>query len=180
MTQRSAPHESGQGHSSGTSAGGLGSGALDKIDRQIVAELGRDGRLSMRTIADRVHISRTAAHTRVQQLVARGVITGFGAHVDRKSLGLHVSALVVVKIGDVSWEEIAAQLTALPFVEKAQAVSGDIDIILTVSAPDPEQLSQAILRDIHSMKGVVSTRSHLILEEMQGHAPPASLDNSHS
>jgi DNA-binding Lrp family transcriptional regulator len=151
-------------------------GSLDDIDRQIVAELGRDGRLSMRAIAERVHISRTAAHSRVQQLVRQGVITSFGARIDRKSLGLHVSALVVVKIGDVSWGDIASKLAQLPFVEKAQAVSGDIDIILTVSAPDPEQLSQAILRDIHSMPGVISTRSHLILEEIEGNAPSATMD----
>lgn len=150
---------------------GHGERALDSIDRQIVAELSRDARLSMRTIAERVHISRTAAHTRVQELVRRRVITGFGAQVDRKALGLHVSALVVVKIGDVSWTDIAPKLAELPFVEKAQAVSGDIDIILTVSAPDPEQLSQAILRDIHSLPGVVSTRSHLILEEIEVTAP---------
>ena len=149
---------------------------LDRIDRQIIAELSRDARLSMRAIAELVHISRTAAHSRVQNLVKQGVITGFGAQIDRKSLGLHVSALVVVKIGDVSWGEIASRLAELPFVEKAQAVSGDIDIILTVSAPDHEQLSQAILRDIHSMPGVISTRSHLILEEIAGHAPGATPD----
>lgn len=152
---------------------------LDEIDRLIVAELSRDARLSMRQIAERVHISRTAAHTRVQNLVRHGVITGFGAQVDRKSIGLHVSALVVVKIGDVSWAEIATRLAELPFVEKAQAVSGDIDIILTVSAPDHEQLSQAILRDIHSMPGVISTRSHLILEEIAGRAPGTTPDIWH-
>lgn len=149
---------------------------LDTIDRRIVAELSRDARLSMRAIAERVHISRTAAHTRVQNLIRQGVITGFGAQIDRKSLGLHVSALVVVKIGDVAWSDIASRLAELPFVEKAQAVSGDIDIILTVNAPDHEQLSQAILRDIHSMPGVISTRSHLILEEIAGHAPGAAPD----
>jgi DNA-binding Lrp family transcriptional regulator len=145
--------------------------ALDSIDRQILAELSQDARLSMRTIAERVHISRSAAHARVQELVRRHVITGFGAQVDRKALGLHISALVVVKIGDVSWSDMATRLAALPFVEKAQAVSGDIDIILTVSAADHEQLSQAILRDIHSLPGVVSTRSHLILEEIDGNHP---------
>lgn len=144
---------------------------LDSIDRQIIAELSRDARLSMRALAVQVHISRTAAHTRVQRLVTRGVITGFGIQTDRKSLGLHVSALVVVKIGNVSWGDIATRLAALPYVEKAQAVSGDIDIILTVNAPSNELLSQAILRDIHSMPGVVSTRSHLILEEISGHMP---------
>ncbi|UOQ89216.1 Lrp/AsnC family transcriptional regulator [Agromyces endophyticus] len=150
--------------------------ALDSIDRRIVAELSRDGRLSVRTLADRVHISRTAAHNRLQQLQQRGVITGFGAQIDRRSIGLHISALVVVRIGEVSWEEIAAKLATLPFVEKVQAVSGDIDIILTVSAPDHEQLSQAILRDIHDMPGVVSTRSHLILEEIDGQPPAQTLD----
>ena len=54
--------------------------ALDSIDRRIVAELSRDGRLSVRTLAERVHISRTAAHNRLQQLQQRGVITGFGAN----------------------------------------------------------------------------------------------------
>ena len=149
---------------------------LDDIDRQIVAELSQDGRLSMRQIAERVHISRTSAHTRVTHLVKSGVITGFGASIDRSSLGLHVSALVIVTIADVSWGDIASKLAALPFVEKAQAVSGDIDIILTVSAPDHEQLSQAILRDIHSMPGVVSTRSHLILEEIEGQPPSSAPD----
>ncbi len=75
------------------------------------------------------------------------------------------------------WEDIAKRLAALPpFVEKVQAVSGDIDLILTVSAPDHEQLSQAILRDIHDLPGVVSTRSHLILAELPGRPPAQSLD----
>ena len=82
-----------------------------------------------------------------------------------------------MRIGEISWESIAEKLATLPFVEKVQAVSGDIDIMLTVSAPDHEQLSQAILRDIHDMPGVVSTRSHLILEEIGG--SPARADAGH-
>lgn len=149
---------------------------LDPIDRRIVAELSRDGRLSVRTLAERVHISRTAAHNRLLHLQQRGVITGFGAQIDRKAIGLSISALVVVRVGDVPWEEIAQRLATLPFVEKVQAVSGDIDLILTVSAPDHEQLSQAILRDIHDLPGVVSTRSHLILAEIPGRPPAQTLD----
>lgn len=149
---------------------------LDDIDRRIVAELSRDGRLSVRTLAERVHVSRTAAHNRLQALQRRGVISGFGAQIDRKAIGLEISALVVVRIGEVPWEQIAAKLATLPFVEKVQAVSGDIDLILTVSAPDHEQLSQAILRDIHDLPGVVSTRSHLILAELEGRPPAQTLD----
>ncbi|WP_127793460.1 Lrp/AsnC family transcriptional regulator [Agromyces sp. LHK192] len=150
---------------------------LDPIDKRIVAELSRDGRLSVRTLADRVHISRTAAHNRLLNLQQRGVITGFGAQIDRRSIGLSISALVVVHVADgTPWEDIARQLAALPFVEKVQAVSGELDLILTVSAPDHEQLSQAILREIQGRPGVVSTRSHLILGELSGRPPAQALD----
>jgi hypothetical protein len=47
---------------------------------------------------------------------------------------------------------------------------------LTVSAPDHDALSETILRRIHSMPGVVSTRSYMILEERAGTAPELSTD----
>ena len=121
--------------------------ALDRVDRRIIAELGRDARLSLRALAERVHISRTSAHTRLNALLEHGVITGFAATVDRQALGLNISA-VVMRQGRADWPSVSAALAALPFVEKAQALSGDIDILLTVSAPDHEQLSETILRRI--------------------------------
>lgn len=150
---------------------------VDDIDRKIIAELSSDGRLSVRRLAERVHISRTNAHNRLVALQGAGVIKGFSAHIDRKALGLNVTALVVAKIGDVPWPDVSARLAQLPFVEKVQAVSGDIDVILTVSAPDNTQLSDTILRQIHEVPGVESTRSLLILEEIAGKAPGAAADD---
>ena len=149
---------------------------VDQVDRRIIAELGRDARLSVRALAERVHISRTAVHTRLNALIDHGVITGFTATVDRQALGLGVSAIVIVKV-DADWPTVSAALAALPFVEKAQALSGDIDILLTVSAPTQEQLSDTILRRIHSMPGVASTRSYIVLEELAGTAPEQSTDS---
>ena len=149
----------------------LKSMSVDRVDRALISELTQDSRLSIRALAERVHISRTAANNRVRRLVEAGVLTGFSAQVDRKSIGLNVTALVIIKIGDVSWPEIAAALSALPYVESVLAVSGDIDFVLTVSAPDHQHLSEVILRQIHAMPGVVSTRSHVVLDERQGTKP---------
>ena len=148
---------------------------IDQVDRRIIAELGKDARLSIRTLAERVHVSRTAAHTRLNRLLEHGVITGFSATVDREALGLGITAIVIVKV-DADWPTVSEALAALPFVEKAQALSGDIDILLTVSAPNHEQLSETILRRIHTIPGVASTRSYMILEEMAGTAPQDSTD----
>jgi len=150
--------------------------AIDSIDRRIIAELGQDARLSIRALAERVHISRTAAHARLAKLIEHNVITGFSATVDREALGLGITAIVIVKV-DADWPTVSEALAALPFVERAQALSGDIDILLTVSAPDHDALSDTILRQIHSMPGVASTRSYMVLEERAGTAPEMSTDS---
>src|SRR5206468_11329225 len=72
--------------------------ALDEIDRQIVEALARDGRLSIRALADQVHISRANAYARVERLTTTGVITGFTATVDPLKLGLATSAYVTLSL----------------------------------------------------------------------------------
>lgn len=94
--------------------------ALDRTDRAIIAELTRDSRLSVRAIAEAVHISRSAAHTRIRTLVDTGVLTGFSAQVNRHAIGLNVTAIVIVQVGEVEWPTLAASLVALPFVERAR------------------------------------------------------------
>lgn len=148
---------------------------LDAVDRRIVAALGRDARLSVRQLAEQVHVSRSAAHARLTRLVDEGVITGFHAAVDREKLGLSLTALVIVKV-DTDWSTVSEALAALPFVEKAQALGGDVDILLTVNAPDHDALSETILRRIHTTPGVASTRSYIVLDERAGTPPEQSTD----
>lgn len=148
---------------------------LDAVDRRIVAALGRDARLSVRQLAEQVHVSRSAAHARLTRLVDEGVITGFHAAVDREKLGLSLTALVIVRV-DTDWSTVSEALAALPFVEKAQALGGDVDILLTVNAPDHDALSETILRRIHTTPGVASTRSYIVLDERAGTPPEQSTD----
>ena len=147
---------------------------IDDVDRRIIAELVADSRASIRQLAERVHISRSAAHKRFSVLLESGAIRKFTAEVDRSALGMTVTAVVVVKIGDRPWPEVRDDLAQLPFVEKVQAVSGDIDALVTVNAPDNTALSQVILSRIHEVPGVVSSRSLLILDEAEGHRPGSS------
>ncbi|RAF01573.1 Lrp/AsnC family transcriptional regulator, partial [Burkholderia multivorans] len=79
---------------------------LDDIDRSIVAALVENSRLSVRQLAERVHISRSAAHKRFTALIESGAIKGFTAEVDRSALGMTVTAVVVVRIGDRPWPEV--------------------------------------------------------------------------
>src|SRR6185503_18360811 len=71
---------------------------LDDVDRAIVAVLRENGRISIRALAARLHISRAGAYLRVQRLEGAGVITGYSAWVDPQRYGYGLSAYVHLKI----------------------------------------------------------------------------------
>jgi Lrp/AsnC family leucine-responsive transcriptional regulator len=60
---------------------------IDPIDRRLLAELSRSGRLSLAALARRCRISPAAAAIRVRALRRNGAIAGFGAKIDHGRLG---------------------------------------------------------------------------------------------
>ncbi len=71
---------------------------LDAIDRKILSLLQSDSRTTMQELADKVGLSISPCHRRVKLLEERGVITRYIATVDQKSLGLHVSVFISIKL----------------------------------------------------------------------------------
>jgi DNA-binding Lrp family transcriptional regulator len=140
--------------------------ALDEIDRQIVEALSRDGRLSIRALADQVHISRANAYARVERLTTTGVITGFTATVDPLKLGLATSAYVTLSLRQSSWRTLREQLQAIPEVKHMALVGGDFDAILLVRAEDNEHLRRVVLEKLQAIPEVLATRTALIFEDV--------------
>jgi DNA-binding Lrp family transcriptional regulator len=142
--------------------------ALDDIDRAMLAELAADGRLAVRALAERLHISRTNAYARLERLMAEGVITGFGARIDPRRAGLGTSAYIMVTVEQTSWRTMAAELHAIPYVDHVALVGGDFDILLLVRTPDNQTLRDVVLERLQALEGVRSTRTWLIFEELPG------------
>lgn len=153
----------------GTAAGPAGRTApsLDRVDRALLGHLLRDGRASVRTLAERLSLSRSAAYARLARLLADGVITGFTATVSPVRAGLGTSAFVGVSIEQNTWQTLAPQLADLPHVEHVALLSGDFDALLLVRAPDNTALRDAVLGRIQSLPGVRSTRTWLIFDEFE-------------
>ena len=139
--------------------------ALDDIDRQILAELTGDGRMSMRALAERLHISRANAYARVERLRSTGVIRGFRADVDPVAAGQGTSAYVTVNLNQAEWRDVGDRLRALPGVVHIALVGGEFDVIMLVRARDNEALGRLVLDEIQGMPGVVTTRTLLLFEE---------------
>ena len=146
--------------------------ALDEIDRQIVAALSQDGRLSIRALADQVHISRANAYARVERLRESGVIRGFRADLDPVATGLGTSAYVTLNVRQADWREIREHLLSLPGVVHIALVGGEFDVVLLVRARDNADLGRLVLDEIQGLPGVVNTRTLLVFEE---HSPRHAL-----
>jgi DNA-binding Lrp family transcriptional regulator len=140
---------------------------LDDVDRAIVAALRDDGRMSMRALAERVHISRAGAYTRVQRLQDSGVITGYTARVDPQRYGYGLSAYVHLKIAQSAWQQLRTRLMSFAEVEHAALVSGDADIVLLVRARDTAALRELVLNSLQNMPEVLSTQTVLIFDDLR-------------
>ncbi|MFB6985434.1 Lrp/AsnC family transcriptional regulator [Streptomyces sp. NPDC056178] len=151
--------------------GGEGSGQvaparpLDAIDRDILRLLQTDGRASIRSVADRVHVSRANAYARINRLVEDGVIRGFSARVNHERAGQGASAYITLKIVQNSWRTVREQLQALPGATHIALVSGDFDVLLLVHTPDNRSLRELVLTRIQAIPEVLSTRTLLVFEE---------------
>jgi DNA-binding Lrp family transcriptional regulator len=143
------------------------SAALDDTDRRIVAALRADGRMSMRTLAATLHISRAGAYARVERLQRDGVITGYSAVVDPERYGYGISAYVYLKISQHSWKEVRRRIAEIPEVWHGTLVSGENDLVLLVRTHDAASLRELVLNTFQAMPDVLSTQTIFILDEMQ-------------
>jgi DNA-binding Lrp family transcriptional regulator len=139
---------------------------LSDTDRRILDELTADGRMSMRSLAERLHISRANAYDRVGRLQKSGIIRGFRADVDPVASGFSTSAYVTLNLRQADWRRIRSQLQALPGVAHIALVGGEFDVILLVRAHDNADLRRLVLDEIQGMDGVLSTRTLLVFEEL--------------
>ncbi|MEU9076298.1 Lrp/AsnC family transcriptional regulator [Kitasatospora sp. NPDC004745] len=138
---------------------------LDRVDRSILRLLQQDGRASIRSVAERVHVSRANAYARISRMVEDGVIRGFTARVDHERAGQGASAYITLKIVQNSWRTVREQLLELPGVAHIALVGGDFDVLLLVHTADNHALRELVLNRIQSIPQVLGTRTMLIFEE---------------
>ncbi|MFI8101456.1 Lrp/AsnC family transcriptional regulator [Streptomyces sp. NPDC086023] len=138
---------------------------LDAIDRAILQILKTDGRASIRSVAERVHVSRANAYARINRLIDDGVIRGFSARINHERAGHGASAYITLRIVQNSWRTVREQLEALPGAAHIALVSGDFDVLLLVHTPDNRTLRELVLTRLQAIPEVLSTRTLLVFEE---------------
>ncbi|MQA34615.1 Lrp/AsnC family transcriptional regulator [Modestobacter roseus] len=141
------------------------------VDRALLSALARDGRASYTDLAERVGLSVSAVHQRVRRLEQRGLITGYGAHLDAKLLGLPLTAFVsITPIEAAQPDDAPARLAHLDAIEECHSVAGVESYILKVRVASPDAL-EALLQQIRAVANV-TTRTTVVLSTAYEKRPP--------
>jgi DNA-binding Lrp family transcriptional regulator len=146
-------------------ASGHDAHAIDATDRRILALLCEDGRMSIRTLADRAGVSRSGAYARVERLRATGVIVGYGARLSPGRMGLQVTAHVFVTLQQDGWRAALPQLRAIPEVVYCAAMAADHDVFLIVRAASMDVVRRVVLDRLQHLPSVLRTRTAFVLDE---------------
>jgi len=138
--------------------------AVDPLDARLISLLTAEPRLGVLECSRRLRVARGTVQARLNRLMARGVITGFGPQVDPAALGYTVTAFVTLQIRQVSGHDpVADRLALIPEVLEAHTITGTGDMLCRVVARSNADL-QRVIDMIVDIEGVVRTSSVIALD----------------
>lgn len=110
---------------------------LDKTDLNILRLLQQNARMTVKEIADKVHLSTTPVHERIKWLESSGVIKQYAALIDQAKVkkGLMVICYVSLKAhSKTAGAKFIKQINELNEVIECYNISGEFDFMLKVVA----------------------------------------------
>jgi DNA-binding Lrp family transcriptional regulator len=139
---------------------------LDPIDRNILATLQREGRMTNVELSARVGISAPPCLRRVRALEEAGLIRGYHAEVSARDLGFEVQVFAMVGLHSQAETDLAAfenLARSWPFVRECHMLNGEIDFILKCIAPDLPSFQRFLTEHLTSAPNVASVKTSLVI-----------------
>lgn len=144
--------------------------ALDGFDVKLLAALQENAALTNQEIGGLIGLSASQISRRRQKLEDSGVIRRYRAALDPEALGLTVTAFVGVTLGAHSREnarKFRTTVKAMPEVQEAHTLTGDVDYMLKIVVPDLKALSRIINDDLLPQEAVHHVRSSIAMDTLK-------------
>ncbi len=135
---------------------------IDELDRRLLELLTANPRTGVLTLARDLGVARGTAQARLDKLVARGVVTGFGPDIDLDALGYTVHAFVTLEIAQGRTGDVTEHLRDIPGVIEVHMVTGAGDLLCRLAARTNEHLG-AVLAHVLEVPGISRTTTVLSL-----------------
>lgn len=143
---------------------------LDDLDRRILDALQRDGGLSNLELAERVGLSASPCSRRVKALEDAGVIEKRVTLLDRKKLGLTLTAFIQISMDRHTperFEHFETRVRGYPEVQSCWLITGhEADYLLKIVVPDMDHYQAFLLDKITRIDGVTGVHSSFVMRNV--------------
>jgi Lrp/AsnC family transcriptional regulator, leucine-responsive regulatory protein len=143
---------------------------LDGVDKSILREIQRDGRLSIVELAERVNLSKSPCLKRLRRLEKDGYIKGYNAVLDAKKLSYGHLVFVQVTLANTTrekLEEFNRAVQNVPQVLSCHMMSGGYDYLLKVRTRDMDEYRILMGDVLSALPSVGQTSTFAVMEEVK-------------
>lgn len=144
--------------------------SLDKIDRQILALLRENARISNLELAESVNLSPTPCARRVKQLEDAGIITGYSVTTDPRKLGYQLSVYIAISMDKHTAERFSnfeKKLREFPEVVSCSIVTGrSEDYLIKALVKDMAHYEEFLLHRLNRIEGIAQVHTSFELRQV--------------
>lgn len=144
--------------------------ALDSFDVKLLAALQENSAATNAEIGETIGLSASQVSRRRQKLEDNGTIRRYRAALDPEVLGFTVTAFVGVTLGAHSREnarKFRNMVTAMPEVQEAHTLTGDVDYMLKVVVRDLKALSRIVNDELLPQEAVQHVKSSIAMDTLK-------------
>lgn len=143
---------------------------LDKTDLRLLKILQGNGRISIKELAQRVHLSPTPVFDRVRRLESSGVIERYTAVLNAAKLGQGFIVFCSVKLrrmGKDIAHDFVERVKDIPEVAECYNISGEFDYLLKIYAPDMQYYNEFCINVLGTIESLGSIQSSFVMNPVK-------------
>ncbi len=140
--------------------------SLDQTDRRILRVLQKKGRISNSDLSDKVNLSQSACHRRVQRLEADGYIRDYVALLDARKMTVPTTVFVEITLSgqaDELLDGFEKAVARIPDVLECHLMAGTADYLLKVVAENTDDFARIHRQYLARLPGVAQMQSSFAL-----------------
>ena len=137
---------------------------MDKIDREIIRQLQKDGRLTNQELSERINLSPSPCLRRVKNLERQAVIVGYTALVDQEKYGLGLDVFVQIKLEKSTEELIEIFETAIDEIDEileCYLITGTSDYLLHIVSQNLKSYEIFMREKLTKIPGIATVETSI-------------------
>jgi Lrp/AsnC family leucine-responsive transcriptional regulator len=143
---------------------------LKLIDKKILRELQKEGRITFSELANRVGLSTSPCLERVKRMEREGIIEGYTALLNPSYLAAGLVVFVQIRLSRTAqdiFEEFKAAAINLEEVQECYLVSGNFDYLIKARVADMDAYRKFLGETLLTLPGVQESTSYVVMEQVK-------------